>query len=87
MVLPSVGDRADNVFQIFPVQTAQRDELQNYLAENGIQTLTHYPIPPHKQACYKEWNKLAFPVFEQIHNEELNLPMIPAWRKPGTVYD
>jgi dTDP-4-amino-4,6-dideoxygalactose transaminase len=75
IVLPSVDNRADNVFHIFPIRTAQRDELQDYLAENGIQTLIHYPIPPHKQTCYEEWNKLNFPVTEQIHKEELSLPI------------
>ena len=54
-----------------------RDELQKYLADNGIQTIIHYPIPPHKQECYKEWNDLSFPITEQIHNEELSLPMSP----------
>jgi dTDP-4-amino-4,6-dideoxygalactose transaminase len=77
IVLPAVDDWAGNVFHIFPVRTTRRDEFQQYLAENGIQTIIHYPIPPHKQECYKEWNKLSFPVTEQIHNEELSLPMSP----------
>lgn len=55
----------------------KRDELQKYLADNGVQTVIHYPIPPHKQECYKEWNKLSFPITEQIHDEELSLPMSP----------
>jgi len=42
-----------------------------------VQTIIHYPIPPHKQACYKEWNHLSFPITEQIHSEELSLPMSP----------
>jgi dTDP-4-amino-4,6-dideoxygalactose transaminase len=86
IVLPSLDDQADNVFHIFPVRTAQRDELRNYLAENGIQTLIHYPIPPHKQACYKEWNKPTFPVTEQIHNEELSLPMSPTMTEEQARY-
>jgi dTDP-4-amino-4,6-dideoxygalactose transaminase len=65
------------VFHIFPVRTKQRDEFQKYLTDNGIQTLIHYPIPPHKQECYREWNGLSFPITEQIHNEELSLPMSP----------
>ena len=48
-----------------------------YLTENGIQTVIHYPIPPHKQECYKEWNELSFPITEKIHQEELSLPMSP----------
>ena len=42
-----------------------------------IQTIIHYPIPPHKQACYKAWNEQCFPVTEQIHQEELSLPISP----------
>ena len=67
----------DNVFHIFPIRCSQRDKLQNYLTENGIQTLIHYPIPPHKQTCYAEWNKLSFPITEKIHNEILSIPMSP----------
>jgi dTDP-4-amino-4,6-dideoxygalactose transaminase len=77
IVLPEVDDWTSNVFHIFPVRTAQRDDFQKYLTENGVQTIIHYPIPPHKQECYKEWNKLVFPVTDQIHDEELSLPMSP----------
>jgi dTDP-4-amino-4,6-dideoxygalactose transaminase len=77
IILPSIDDWTGNVFHIFPVRTVLRDDFQKYLAENRIQTIIHYPIPPHKQECYKEWNKLIFPVAEQIHNEELSLPMSP----------
>lgn len=45
--------------------------------KNGVQTLIHYPIPPHKQECYKEYNHLDFPITEQIHNEVLSLPISP----------
>jgi len=77
VVLPTVDDWNANVFHIFPIRINQRNELQTYLADKGIQTLIHYPIPPHKQECYKEWNALSFPVTEQIHGEELSLPMSP----------
>jgi dTDP-4-amino-4,6-dideoxygalactose transaminase len=86
ITLPEVDDWAGNVFHIFPVRTALRDDLQKYLAEKGIQTIIHYPIPPHKQACYREWNKLAFPVTEQIHNEELSLPMSPTLTEEQVQY-
>ena len=66
-----------NVFHIFPVFTERRDELQQYLKEKEIGTIIHYPIPPHKQAAYKEWNSLSFPVTEKIHAQELSLPMSP----------
>lgn len=51
--------------------------MQKYLSDNGVQTIIHYPIPPHKQECYKEWNNLSFPITEKIHNEELSLPISP----------
>ncbi|MBQ7421133.1 MAG: DegT/DnrJ/EryC1/StrS family aminotransferase [Prevotella sp.] len=65
---------ADNVWHIFPILCDKRDELQRFLAENGVQTMIHYPIPPHKQACYRVWNDLSFPITEQIHATELSLP-------------
>jgi dTDP-4-amino-4,6-dideoxygalactose transaminase len=77
IILPTVVDWNSNVFHIFPIRTGNRNELQAYLANKGIQTLIHYPIPPHKQECYKEWNNLSFPITEQIHREELSLPISP----------
>ena len=77
VITPIVKDWDTHVFHIFTIRTKKRDELQKYLTENGIQTIIHYPIPPHKQECYKEWNTLAFPITEQIHNEELSLPISP----------
>lgn len=67
----------NNVFHIFPVLAEKRDELQQYLKEKGIGTIIHYPIPPHKQKCYSEWNGISLPVTEQIYKEELSLPMSP----------
>ena len=75
--LPGVSENLDNVFHIFPVFSPLRDQLQNYLKENGIETIIHYPIPPHKQKCYPEWNKLNFSITEKIHNQELSLPVSP----------
>ncbi len=77
IVLPIVNDWDAHVFHLFPIRTKRRDELQKYLSDNGVQTIIHYPIPPHKQACYKEWNHLSFPITEQIHCEELSLPISP----------
>ena len=77
IVLPMVKDWNAHVFHLFPVRCKRRDELQQYLTDCGIQTIIHYPIPPHKQECYKEWNTLSFPVTEQIHDEELSLPISP----------
>ena len=64
----------DSVWHIFPVFSARRDELQNYLADNGVETQIHYPIPPHRQRCYPELHHLSLPVTEQIHREELSIP-------------
>jgi dTDP-4-amino-4,6-dideoxygalactose transaminase len=75
--LPIVNDRDSHVFHLFPILTEKRDDLQSYLKENGIQTIIHYPIPPHKQECYKEMNHLSFPITEEIHNNELSLPIGP----------
>ena len=77
ITLPRRLPDANNVYHIFPILCEKRDELQQYLAENGIQTLIHYPIPPHKQECYREWNHLSLPVTEQIHQQELSLPISP----------
>lgn len=64
----------DHVFHIFPVLSAHRDELQDYLKQKGIGTVIHYPIPPHQQDCYLEWHSLSLPVTERIHREELSIP-------------
>jgi len=77
VVLPKVEDWDANVFHIFPIRCERRDELQKYLTENGVQTIIHYPIPPHKQKCYSKWNGLSLPITEKIHREELSLPMSP----------
>lgn len=77
IIIPIVSNWDAHVFHIFPIRCKQRDELQKYLSVNGVQTIIHYPIAPHKQECYKEWNFLSYPLTEQIHLEELSLPMSP----------
>jgi len=64
-----------HVWHLFVVRHAERDRLQRYLAENEIQTLIHYPLPPHKQQAYRGWAGLSFPLTEQIHREVLSLPV------------
>lgn len=66
-----------HVWHLFVVRSSNREALQQYLAENGVQTLIHYPIPPHKQQAYKEWNDLSYPISEKIHDEVISLPMGP----------
>jgi dTDP-4-amino-4,6-dideoxygalactose transaminase len=78
IVLPQLATNPNqNVWHLFVIRTSQREQLQKHLLENGIQTLIHYPIPPHKQKAYKYYNHLSFPITEKIHEEVLSLPMSP----------
>ena len=77
IILPVKEQDSAHVWHVFVIRCEQRDALQRYLAENGIQTLIHYPIPPHKQQAYAEWNELSYPVSEKIHSEVLSLPISP----------
>ena len=75
--LPKRLPDANNVYHLFPILCEKRDDLQKHLSENGVQTLIHYPIPPHQQECYQEWNKLSLPITELMHQQELSLPISP----------
>ena len=77
--LPSVpgGDGSEHVWHLFVVRTERRDDFQRRLSGRGIETLVHYPVPPHKQGAYKEMNQLSFPVTEEIHREVVSLPLHP----------
>ena len=78
IVLPLLPEHTDaHVHHVFVIRTEKRDELRLYLENNGVQALIHYPVPPHKQKAYKEWNEQCFPVTEKIHKEVLSLPMSP----------
>lgn len=77
IILPDTYNEDSHVWHIFAIRTKERDRLQKYLEKNEIQTNIHYPVPPHKQECYKEWSHLSFPITEQIHREVLSLPMSP----------
>lgn len=74
---PQVRSWLGHVFHVFTVRCEQRDELQKHLSAQGIQTLIHYPTPPHKQEAYREWNNLSLPITERIHREVLSLPISP----------
>ena len=67
----------EHVFYVYPVRCPARAQLQQYLLDHGIHTLVHYPIPPHKQEAFREWNGLRFPITERIHREILSLPISP----------
>jgi len=75
IILPAVKDADNHVWHLFVIRTQKRDELQKYLHAGGIQTLIHYPIPPHKQHAYREWSVLSYPISEKIHDEVLSLPI------------
>ena len=75
ITLPKQIPDENNVYHQFPIFCEYRDALQQYLLENGIQTMIHYPIPPHKQACYKDWHARSYPITEKIHAQELSIPM------------
>lgn len=78
IILPQLPkNSSEHVWHLFVIRTSKRDQLQKYLLENGIQTLIHYPIPPHKQKAYKYYNHLSFPITEKIHGEVLSLPISP----------
>ncbi|MCT7574642.1 DegT/DnrJ/EryC1/StrS family aminotransferase [Aliarcobacter butzleri] len=75
IILPVVRAEDNHVWHLFVIRTNKRDELQKYLQDFGIQTLIHYPIPPHKQNAYSEWNNQNYPISEQIHDEVFSLPI------------
>ena len=75
ILLPTMLSEEGHVWHLFVIRSSRRDDLQKYLAEKGIQTLIHYPIPPHKQEAYEAYNNLSFPITEQIHEEVLSLPL------------
>ncbi len=77
IILPKVYNENSHVWHIFAVRTQERDKFQKYLQDNDIQTIIHYPTPPHKQGAYKEWNNLSFPISEEIHKTIISLPISP----------
>lgn len=79
IILPQIvnGDLDSHVWHLFVVRSERRDDLKKYLEKKGIQTIIHYPIPPHKQNCYKELNSYSLKITEKIHNEVLSLPISP----------
>jgi len=81
ILLPKIENWKSHVFHLFPIFTKNRNELQNYLVQKNVQTLIHYPIPPHKQICYTEYNSISLPITERIHDEELSLPISPILTK------
>src|SRR5690606_12074092 len=75
LVLPSWDETENHVFHLFVIRTENRTALQTHFKENGIDSMIHYPIPPHKQKALANWNTLSFPITEKIHNEVLSIPL------------
>ena len=86
ITLPDTLPEEQNVFHLFPILCERRDELQIYLNEKGIGTVIHYPIPPHKQECYKDWGQMSLPITEQIAKQELSLPIGPTIKTEEILY-
>lgn len=75
--LPMATNSSAHVWHLFVIKCKQRSALIKHMNDNDIQTLVHYPIPPHKQDAYKEWASLSLPITEMLHNEVLSLPISP----------
>jgi dTDP-4-amino-4,6-dideoxygalactose transaminase len=86
LVLPKAQDKDSHVWHLFVVRTKDRDRFQDYLKECDIQTLIHYPVPPHKQEAYLEWRDHSYPISEEIHNTVISLPMHPLLSKKKINY-
>ena len=82
----NIQDYQGHAWHVFVIRTPHREKLQAFLLEQGIQTLIHYPIPPHKQSAYSQWNTLSFPITEKIHREVLSLPISPVQSMEDTKY-
>lgn len=82
IILPRVDSTSalkneNQVWHVFVIRCKQRDNLQKHLREQGVETLIHYPVPPHRQQAYKEWNSQSYPITEKIHRQVLSLPIGP----------
>ena len=75
LILPAYDFSKNHVFHLFVIRTSNRLGLQHFLKDNGIETMIHYPIPPHKQKALSDWNNLSFPITEKIHEEVLSIPL------------
>lgn len=77
IILPALLDELQHVWHLFVIRTEHRAQLQTWLSEQGVQTLIHYPIPPHQQRAYSSWADLSLPITEQLHQQVLSLPLDP----------
>ena len=75
LILPNAGVDKSNVWHLFVVRTKNRDEFSRHLAKHGVGSLIHYPVPPHKQKAFFEWNNQNHPITEEIHKTVISLPL------------
>ena len=86
IILPINQKDSERVWHLFVIRTKNRDNLQKKLIESGIQTIIHYPIPPHKQKCYFKYSYHSLPITENICSEILSLPLYPNMPKSDYEY-
>lgn len=75
LILPVFSNHDSHVWHLFVIRTSNRDKFQQFLFDNGVQTVIHYPVPPHKQSAYKSMNSLNFPITEEIHKTIISIPL------------
>lgn len=73
----AVKNLLSHVWHVFTIRVENRSVFQQYLTDNGVQTIIHYPVPPHKQPAYQDWNELSYPISELIHAQIISLPISP----------
>jgi dTDP-4-amino-4,6-dideoxygalactose transaminase len=84
--LPTWDFSGNHVFHLFVVRTSERDALQAYLKQNNIETLIHYPVPPHQQKALSKWSSHSFPITDKIHQEVISLPLSPVMTEEEVSY-
>lgn len=75
ITLPPADTAKQDAWHLFVVRVENRERFRKYLIENGIGSDVHYPIPPHKQLAYREWNNRTFSITEKIHEEVVSIPL------------
>lgn len=86
IVLPAISSEENHVWHLFVIRIKDRDSLQHYLTKHNIQTVIHYPTPPHRQLAYKEFKDLCFPLSEELHREVISIPMDPTLTEEQVSY-
>ena len=86
IVLPTISSEENHVWHLFVIRIKDRDSLQHYLTKHNIQTVIHYPTPPHRQLAYKEFKDLCFPLSEELHREVISIPMDPTLTEEQVSY-